>query len=139
MEGQVRDQQQSQMERQGPGPRGWGDLYLSTASFLCVSLMCVSGFMQSLTWLTRFQLHLSGSSLLVAPLTIFQLLCATPWTVAHQAPLSMGFSRQEYWSGLPFPPPGDLPDPRLKPTSNASPALTGSLYLCATWEALTAA
>ena len=35
----------------------------------------------------------------------------TPWTVAHQAPLSMGFSRQEYWSGLPFPPPGDLPNP----------------------------
>ena len=38
---------------------------------------------------------------------------ATPWTVAHQAPLSMGFSRQEYWSGLPFPPPGDLPDPGI--------------------------
>ena len=39
----------------------------------------------------------------------------TPWTVAHQAPLSMEFSRQEYWSGLPFPSPGDLPDPGLKP------------------------
>ena len=38
-------------------------------------------------------------------------LFATPWTIAHQAPLSMGFSRQEYWSGLPCPPPGDLPDP----------------------------
>ena len=38
-------------------------------------------------------------------------LCATPWTVAHQSPLSMGFSRQEYWSGLPFPSPGNLPDP----------------------------
>ena len=37
-----------------------------------------------------------------------------PWTIAHQAPLSMGFSRQEYWSGLPRPPPGDLPDPRIK-------------------------
>ena len=114
------------MERQGPGPRGWGDLYLSTASFLHVSLSHSPGC-------TSFQLRLSESSLLVAPLTIFQLLCATPWTVAHQAPLSMGFSRQEYWSGLPLPPPGDLPDPRLKPTSNASPALTGSLYLCATW------
>ena len=42
---------------------------------------------------------------------------ATPWTIAHQAPLLMGFSRQEYWSGLPFPSPGDLPDPRIKPTS----------------------
>ena len=41
----------------------------------------------------------------------------TPWTVAHQAPLSTGFPRQEYWSGLPFPPPGDLPDPGIEPTS----------------------
>ena len=43
----------------------------------------------------------------------------TPWTVAHQAPLSMGFSRQEYWSGLPFPSLGDLPDPGIKPGSPA--------------------
>ena len=41
----------------------------------------------------------------------------TPWTVAHQAPLSMGFSRQEYWNGLPFPFPGDLPDPGIESTS----------------------
>ena len=47
-------------------------------------------------------------------------LFATPWTVAHQAPPSMEFSKQEYWSGLPFPSPGDLPDPGIKP---ASPAL----------------
>ena len=40
---------------------------------------------------------------------------ATPWTVAYQAPLSVGFSRQEYWSGLPFPSPGDLPDTGIKP------------------------
>ena len=45
---------------------------------------------------------------------------ATPWTVAQQAPLSMGFSRQEHWSGLPFPSPGNLPNSGLKP---ASPAL----------------
>ena len=44
-------------------------------------------------------------------------LFATPWTVAHQASLSMGFSRREYWSGLPFPSPGDLPDPGIKPES----------------------
>ena len=44
-------------------------------------------------------------------------LFVTPWTVAHQAPLSMGFSRPEYWSGLPFPPPGDLPDPGMEPRS----------------------
>ena len=62
-------------------------------------------------------------------------LFATPWTVAHQAPLSMGFSRQEYRSGLPCPPPGDLPDPGIKPMSPASPALKAdslplSPYLC---------
>jgi len=44
-------------------------------------------------------------------------LFVTPWTVAHQAPLSMGFFRQEYWSGLPHPPGGDLPDPGIKPMS----------------------
>ena len=49
-------------------------------------------------------------------------LFVTPWTVACQAPVSMGFSRQEYWSGLPCPPPEDLPDPRIKPES---PALAG--------------
>ena len=45
------------------------------------------------------------------------LLFATPWTVANQAPLSMGFSRQEYWRGLPFPSPGNLPNPDIKPTA----------------------
>ena len=46
-------------------------------------------------------------------------LLATPWTVAYQAPPFMGFSRQEYWSGLPFPSPGDLPDPGIEPGSPA--------------------
>ena len=46
-------------------------------------------------------------------------LFATPWTIAYQAPLSMGFSRQEYWSGLPLPSPGDLPDPGTEPGSPA--------------------
>jgi len=49
----------------------------------------------------------------------------TPWTLAHQAPLSMEFSRQEYWSELPFPSPGDLPDPGIK---LASPALIGRFF-----------
>ena len=44
-------------------------------------------------------------------------LSVTPWTAAHQAPPSMGFSRQEYWSGLPFPSPGNLPDPGIEPRS----------------------
>ena len=55
-------------------------------------------------------------------------LFATPWTVAHQAPLSMEFFKQEYWSGLPFPSPGDLPDPGIKPTFLVSPALTGRFF-----------
>ena len=49
----------------------------------------------------------------------------TPWTIACQAPLSMGFPRQEYWSRLPFPFSGDLPDPEIKP---ASPALAGEFF-----------
>ena len=52
-------------------------------------------------------------------------LFVTPWTVAHQAPLSTGFPRQEYWRGLPFPPPEDLPDPGIKPES---PALVGVFF-----------
>ena len=56
----------------------------------------------------------------------------TPWTVARQAPLSMGFSRQEYWSGLPCPPPGDLPDPGIKPTSLKSPSLAGEFFINST-------
>ena len=59
-------------------------------------------------------------------LSCVQLL-ANPWTVAHEASLSMAFFRQGYWSGLPFPMPGDLPNPGIKPTSHASPALAGSL------------
>ena len=59
-------------------------------------------------------------------------LCVTPWTIAHQAPLSVEFSRQEYWSGLPFPSPGDLPYPGIKP---GSAALQADSTLLATREA----
>ena len=62
-------------------------------------------------------------------------LCATLWIVARQAPLSMGFSRQEYWSRLPCPPPGALPDPGIESKSLTSPALAGRfLTTSATWE-----
>ena len=61
-------------------------------------------------------------------------LFVTLWTVAFQAPLSMGFSRQECWSGLPCPPPGDLPDPGMEPTSPVSPELAGRFIITsATW------
>ena len=64
-------------------------------------------------------------------------LFATLWIVAHQAPLSMGFSRQEYYSGLICPPPGDLPDPGIQPMSLMSPALAGGFFTTSTtWEAL---
>ena len=63
-------------------------------------------------------------------------LFATLWTVANQAPLSTGFSWQEYWSGLTCPPPGDLPYPGIKPASLMSPALAGLFFTTSTtWEA----
>ena len=63
-------------------------------------------------------------------------LFETPWTVAYQAPLSMGFSRQEYWTGLPFLPTRGLLNPGIEPPSLASPLLAGGiLYYRTTWEA----
>ena len=62
-------------------------------------------------------------------------LFVTLWTIACQTPLYMGFCRQEYWSGLPCPSPGDLPDPGMEPVSLLSPALAGGfLTTSATWE-----
>ena len=66
-------------------------------------------------------------------------LFSIPWTVALQAPLSMGFSRQEYWSGVPFLLPGDLSDPGIQTASLASPALAGGFFILTTepsiWKA----
>ena len=60
----------------------------------------------------------------------------TPWTVALQAPLSTQFSRQKYWSGFSFPPPGDLPDPGIELATLVSPGLAGIFFITnATWEA----
>ena len=71
---------------------------------------------------------------LLQPCPIF----ATLWTVACQTPVSVGFSRQEYWSGLPCPPPGDLPDLETKTMSLVSPALAGGFFpTSATWEVST--
>ena len=78
-------------------------------------------------------------SIHVCVLSLFNCvqLFVTPWTVAQQAPLSMGFSRQEYWSGWPFPPPGDLPDPGIKPASLMSLSLAGGFFTTTvTWETL---
>ena len=62
-------------------------------------------------------------------------LFTTLWIVAHQTPLSMGLSRQEYWTRLPYPPPGGLPNPGIKPTSLMSPALASGFFTTSiTWE-----
>ena len=64
-------------------------------------------------------------------------LSVAPWTVAHQAPLSMGLPRQEHWGGLPCPPLGDLPSPGIEPMSLTSSALAGRFFTTsATWEAI---
>ena len=80
----------------------------------------------------RKQIWLFFSPLLTAALGLVlscTWLFATTWTVVCQAPLSMRFLRQEYWSGLLFPPPGDLPDPEIKPVSLASPVLAGRFFI----------
>ena len=63
-------------------------------------------------------------------------LFVTSWTKVHQAPLSMGLFRQEYWCGLPYTPPGDLPDPGVQPMSLMSPTMAGGIFtISTTWEA----
>ena len=70
------------------------------------------------------------------PLQLCPTLFATLWTIARQASLTMGFSRQEYWSGLPGPPPGGLPDPGIEPSFLMFPALAGGFFtISASWEA----
>ena len=88
-------------------------------------------------WFCRIETKLWGKdevfhevevSLLFSQLSCVWLF-VTLWTIVWQAPLSMGFSRQKYWSGLPFPSPGDLPDSGIKLASPASPGLTGGFFI----------
>ena len=75
------------------------------------------------------------ASKLISHVLSHVLLFAAPWSAASQAPLSMGFPRQEHWSGLLVPPAGDLPDPGIQPASLASPVLAGRFFTTsATWE-----
>ena len=75
-----------------------------------------------------------SQQLLLSRLSHVRLL-ETPWTIIHQGPLSMRFSRKEYWSGLPFPSPEDLPNPEIKPMSLTSPVLAGRFFISsASWE-----
>ena len=87
----------------------------------------------SYTFLLVTVRFLSISLVHFSPVQLF----ATLWTIAYQAPLSKGFSWQEYWSGFPCPPPGDLPNPGIKPESLISLALPGGFFTTtATWETL---
>ena len=80
-------------------------------------------------WATKgIQKFLNTGCVCVLSRSVMSDSFAAPWTIAHQAPLSLEFSRQEYWSGLPFPPPGHLPDPGIEPASLASPSLAGGLF-----------
>ena len=72
------------------------------------------------------------SAQLLSLVQLFQVF-ATLWTVAHQAPLSMGFTKQEYWSELPLQPPGDLPDPGIEPESPVSPAMAEGFFTPEPW------
>ena len=100
-----------------------------------VSLLCLP---ERKHWAAPSLLCLFSSSSLLCVLSCFShvWLFATPWTVAPQAPPSMEFSRQEYWSGLPCSPSGELPDPGIEPRLLCLPALAGKFFTTiATWEA----
>ena len=85
-----------------------------------------NGTHSNLAYITFLRYRIRNGGGLVGLVTQSCPTLATPWTVTHQAPLSMGFSRQEYWSGLPFPSPGDFPDPGIEP---GSPALQADSLL----------
>ena len=91
---------------------------------LCIGMYyCVST--KSSLAVTLERVHMIPIFLCIVQLLTHVQLFTTPRTIAHQAPLSVGFLRHEYWSGLPFPPPGDLPDPGIE---RRSPALAGRFF-----------
>ena len=112
----------------------------------CYDTLGLSSFLAGFPVFPCFSIYFSqkslvycvGFSLRACMLSHFSCvwLFVTPWTVACQPPLSMGFSRQEHWSGLPCPPPGDLPNPGVEPVSLTSSALAGGFCPNATWEGL---
>ena len=132
----------------------WIDLAAAAAAAAAADMLTLTPFspLPTIQWILFFLPQKTPSFLFSSPTSTFTLwivvvwllrpgrltvcLCywcllfgvqlfVTSWTIAHQAPLSMRFLRQEYWSGLPFPSPGDLPNPRIEP---ASPALAGRFF-----------
>ena len=114
-------------------------LIRSFGCFMSISKL-TSGVHDCFSQICKFQIFLPSESLSECLRSWLCLLSCvwlfvTPWTVACQALLSMGFSRQEYWSGWIFPPPGDLPDPGMEPTFLESPAFADGLFTTrAIWE-----
>ena len=107
--------------KQEPGP------------WICVCLCVCVWFYAVSRCIKRFEnISNDGTHLCVCGVQFF----AAPWTVAHQTPLSMEFSRQEYWSELPLSTPGDVPNPGVEPTSLKSPALAGGFFTTSTtwWD-----
>ena len=103
---------------------------------LTITSFCLKGRVLILDWtFPNTNNILTKGFLCVKSLSRVRLF-ATPWTVARQAPLSMGLSRQEYWNGLPFPPPGDLPDPGIKPALLRSSASQVDSLLLSHWGSL---
>ena len=121
-------------------PLQWNNMFL-------LDLIISWGFITSFLWVWvlkgnfyhfNIQLLKNICSVLCAMLSRFShvLLLTALWTVACQAVVFMAFSRQRYWSGLPYFAPGDLPDPGIKPVSLRSPALAGRFFITSTtWEA----
>ena len=115
--------------------QGLRNLKIYSPSYLC-GLHSQQAFTQSGQCPGRLEARSEAYSVLsLKPKQDYLIsLTVTLWTVAHQTPRSMGFSRQEYWSGLSYPPPGDLPDPGIKSTSPVVPALQAASLLRATGE-----
>ena len=106
-------------------------LKISRSAWLKITLM-------SDKWVTQVFLYPPSVSLACCVLSSVMSDPETLWTITCQAALSIGFSRQEYWSGLPCPPPGDCPEPGIQPTPLMSPALAGAFFITgATWEVIT--
>jgi len=100
-------------------------------------LLQIASF-RSFLWLSDLPSYVCMYQVCVCVLSRFSVvrLSAALWTAARQAPLSVGFSRQEYWSGLPWPPPGDLSNPGIDSMFLMSPALAGGFFTTSTtWEA----
>ena len=122
----------------------WDSLAISTWSFWIAAFSTCKGQyglfrkVRSSKWLAHHLRDLASTWRLIPAcvLSHFSRAFTTPWTVARQAPLSMGFSSPEYWSGLPFPSPGDVPNPGIDLTSLMSPALAAGFFTTSTtWEA----